>query len=134
MEIIMNPKTQNQITAQNSVIDSRDKIEHRKQDRKKKQDKEELLRRFMGIQYKVSGQELVDNYKLNIERCNKLLNGKIKQSVENEQKLHDLIAFNEWAMKHIDIDANYYLDVDAVETQGLAVSKERDRAVFGEPS
>jgi hypothetical protein len=124
----------------NSVIDGRDRMRRAAEEEIQQQRDEELMQKFIGLRYRVSGRELVQNYQKNIERVNKRFASPIKLAIEEETFLKNSVLLNQFAIDHLDtgyyekrkwyqfwkpaqvfIESYYYLDLDEIRNIGIAM-------------
>ena len=124
----------------NSVIDGRDRMRRAAEEEIQQQRDEELMQKFIGLRYRVSGRELVQNYQKNIERVNKRFASTIKLAIEEETFLKNSVLLNQFAIDHLDtgyyekrkwyqfwkpaqvfIESYYYLDLDEIRNIGIAM-------------
>jgi hypothetical protein len=124
----------------NSVIDGRDRMRRAAEEEIQQQRDEELMQKFIGLRYRVSGRELVQNYQKNIERVNKRFASPIKLAIEEETFLKNSVLLNQFAIDHLDtgyyekrkwyqfwkpaqvfIESYYYLDLDEIRNIGIVM-------------
>ena len=124
----------------NSVIDGRDRMRRAAEEEIQQQRDEELMQKFIGLRYRVSGRELVQNYQKNIERVNKRFASTIKLAIEEETFLKNSVLLNQFAIDHLDtgyyekrkwyqfwkpaqvfIESYYYLDLDEIRNIGIVM-------------
>lgn len=132
----------------NAVIDGRDRMRRAAEDEIQEQREQELMQKFIGIRYCVSGRELKENYQKNLDRVNKRFASPIKLGLEEEKFLKNSMSLNQFAIDHLDsgyyqkrkryqfwkpksvfIESYYYLDLDDIRNIGIAMPEEKEEPV-----